>query len=108
MRRLCLYISGEVDFTHALSSSAIHAPHPLHQPREFEQIRHAKERTMLAQDDLRIGSNEIRPLRRNRADGHIIDSQQETSSIAVVPLAHAGELFAPMWMERVRDAHKTR
>ena len=63
---------------------------------------------MLAYDDLRIRSNQIRPLRRNRADGRIVDSQQETSSIAVVPLAHASELFAAEWMERMRDAHKTR
>jgi hypothetical protein len=80
----------------------------LYQPGEFQQIRHAEERTLLADDDLRVRSNEIRPLRWNRADGSIIDAQQETSSITVVPLAHASELFAAEWMEWVRDAHKTR
>ena len=63
---------------------------------------------MLAYNNLQVRSNEVRPLRRNRADGRIIDSEQETSSITVVPLAHAGELFAAQWMERVRDAHKAR
>ena len=61
---------------------------------------------MLAYNNLQVRSNEVRPLRRNRADGRIIDSEQETSSITVVPLAHAGELFAAQWMERVRDAMK--
>jgi hypothetical protein len=47
----------------------------IYQAFEFQQIRHAEERTILAYDDLRIGSNEIRPLRRNRADGDIIDPE---------------------------------
>lgn len=63
---------------------------------------------MLAHDDLRVRSYEIRPLRRNRADSRIIDLQQKTFSIAVVPLAHANELSAAERVERMRDAHKTR
>jgi len=61
----------------------------IYQAFEFQQIRHAEERTILAYDDLRIGSNDIRPLRRNRADRDIIDPEQETSSVTVVSLAHA-------------------
>jgi hypothetical protein len=34
--------------------------------------------------------------------------QQKTLSVRVVPLTHAGELFAAERMERVRDAHKAR
>ena len=45
------------------------------QPREFQQVCHAEERTMLTYDDLRVNSNEIRPLQRNRADSRIIDPQ---------------------------------
>ena len=63
---------------------------------------------MLAYDDLRVRSNEIRPLRRNRADGCIIDLQQKTSSIAVVPFTYASDLLAAERMERMRDAYKTR
>lgn len=63
---------------------------------------------MLAYDDLRVWSNQIRPLRRNRANGRIVDAQQKTSAVTVVPLAHASELLAAEWMERVPDAHKTR
>jgi hypothetical protein len=80
----------------------------LYQPGEFQQIRHAEERTLLADDDLRVRHGEIRPLRRNRADGSLIDTQQETSTIPVVPLAYTSELFAAKGMEWVCDAHKTR
>lgn len=79
----------------------------IYQPYEFQQICHAEKRPMPPNDDLRVRSNKIRPLRRNRADGRIIHVQQETSPIAVVPLAYASELLAAEWMERVRDAHKT-
>ena len=78
----------------------------IYQASEFQYIRHAEERTILAYDDLRIGSDEIRPLRRNRADRDIIDPEQETSSITVVSLAHASDLPAAERMERMRDAHK--
>jgi len=63
---------------------------------------------MLAYDDLRVRSDEIRPLLRNGTDCPIIDLQQQTPSIKVAPLAHASELFATQWMKRVRDAYKTR
>jgi hypothetical protein len=79
----------------------------IYQAFEFQQIRHAEKRTILAYDDLRIGSNEIRPLRRNRADRDIIAPEQETSSVTVVSLAHASDLPAAERMERMSDAHKT-
>jgi hypothetical protein len=47
----------------------------IYKPGQFQQIRHAEERPMLAYDDLRVRSSEIRPLRWNRADGRIIDLQ---------------------------------
>src|SRR6476661_2783973 len=37
----------------------------IYQAFQFQQVHHAEGRTILAYDDLRIGSNEIRPLRRN-------------------------------------------
>jgi len=80
----------------------------LDQPSEFQQIRHAKERSLRADDEFRVRRHEIRPLRWNRADGGLIDAQQETSSIPVVPLAHTSELLATEGMEWVRDTHKTR
>jgi hypothetical protein len=49
---------------------------------------------MLAYDDLRGRSNQIRPLRWNRANSRVVDAQQKTSAVTVVPLAHASELLA--------------
>jgi hypothetical protein len=86
----------------------IRLPELIYQAFEVQQIRHAEERTILAYDDLRIGSNEIPPLRRNRADRDIIDPDQETSSVTVVSLADASDLPAAERMERTRDAHKMR
>jgi hypothetical protein len=53
---------------HRLTSAQL-----LDQPYEFQQIRHTKERTLLAEDKLRVRRHEIRPLWRNRADGRLID-----------------------------------
>jgi hypothetical protein len=80
----------------------------LDQPGEFQQIRHAKERPLRAEDNLRIGRYQIRPLRWNSANGRLIDLQQEPSARPGVPLAHARELLAAERMEGVRDAHKVR
>lgn len=63
---------------------------------------------MLANNDLGVRSNEIRPLLWNRADCPVIDLQQEASSIEVAPLTHHSELLAAEWMKRMRDAHKAR
>ena len=80
----------------------------LDQPDEFQQIRHAKERSLRAENDFRVRCHKIRPLRRNRADGRLIDVQQQPSARPGVPLAYARQLLAVERMEWVRDAHKTR
>jgi hypothetical protein len=79
----------------------------IYQAFEFQQICPAEKRTILAYDDFRVGSNEIRPLRQNRTDRDIINPEKETSSVTVVALARASELFAAERMERMRDPHKT-
>ena len=58
--------------------------------------------------DLWIKRNKIRPLWRDRANGYIIDTEQQSLSIAVVPLTYARELPAAERMERMRYPHKTR
>lgn len=63
---------------------------------------------MPTDDNLRIRRNEIRPLWRDRANGYIIDAEQKSLSIAVVPLTYARELPAAERMERMRYPHKTR
>ena len=78
----------------------------IYESNKFHQIPDAEERTVPAYDDFWVRSNQVRPLRRNRTYGFVIDPQQEAFSIAVVPLAHAGELFSAEWMEWVRDTYK--
>ena len=109
LRRSYIYTCGRIHFTPYLDGLMKLPPAEFfYQLREFQQIRKAEKRTMPAHDDLRIGSNVIRPLWRDRANGYIIDAEQQTLSIAVVPLTYAWELFAAERMERMRYPHKTR
>lgn len=103
-----LYTCGRILLTFHPTSLAVPPAELIYEPCQFQQIRHTEHRAMLADGDLRVRSNQIRPLRRNRANSRIVDPQQKTSSRKVVPLAHASELLAAEWMKRVRDTHKTR
>jgi hypothetical protein len=80
----------------------------LDESSELEQIRHTEERTLLAHHQLRIRSNEVGPLYRNRADGCLVHPQQQASARAIVPLTYANELLSTQWMKRVRHANKAR
>jgi hypothetical protein len=77
-----------------------------HQIRKLQQVCDSHERSPLAEDDLRIRRCGIRPLRRHRANGFIIDTQQRPFAIPVVSLAYTGELSSAEWMEGVRHTHK--
>lgn len=81
---------------------------PLDQSSELHQVRHPEERSPLAQDDLRVLGNKVRPLRGNRAKGLIITLQQKPPAIAVVPFPQAGELPSAEGMERMSYPHKVR
>jgi hypothetical protein len=111
-----VFICGVVSFTQAAKLTLrivwplarVTIAELIYQAFEFQQICHAEKRTILAHDDFWVRSNEISPLRRNRADRDIIDPEQETSSVTVVALAHTRDLLAAERMERMRDPHKTR
>ena len=116
MKRMSPSMRGVFSFTYA-AEFTLHLLGLLHrlpstqlldQPGEFHQIRQAEQRTLFPYDELRVRCHEICPLRWNRADGCLIDLQQEPSAIPVVPLAYARELLAAEGMEWMRDAHKTR
>src|ERR1700722_9954017 len=79
-----------------------------HQLCEFQQVSNAEKRAASAHGDFRIRRNEIGPLRRDRANGYIIDTEQKALSIAAVPLAYARELPATERMKRMRYPYKTR
>jgi hypothetical protein len=61
----------------------------IHQAGEFQQVRDAEQRPLPAQDDLGIGSNNVPPLRPNRANSPLVGLQQQSDPIAVVPLPYA-------------------
>ncbi len=76
-------LSGIFFFTYAaelalhfiwLSAGPFDGKHP-HKPFEFHQVHDAKERTSLSHDEFQIRSDDVRPLRRNRANGRVIDPQ---------------------------------
>ena len=71
MRRNCLYTSCPF-------LSDLRSPISIHKSSEFEQIRYTEQRTLLAEDDLRVGGSQIRPLQRNGANRDLVDPEQET------------------------------
>jgi len=81
---------------------------PFHQPSEFHQVRQPEQCSPLAHDDLRIRGNKVRPLRGDRANDLIINLQQKPSAVAVIPLAHPGELLSTQRMKRMSYPHKAR
>ena len=64
------------------------------------EIINTERRATRADDDLRIGCDNVRPLRRHRADVIFVDAQQEPRPVAVVPLADADELPSAERVER--------
>ncbi len=72
-----------------LSLRRIASSQPIYQADEFQQVRYAEQRLLLAQDDLRIRSDYVRPLRRNGTNCLFVDLQQQSHPMTVVSLAHA-------------------
>ena len=81
---------------------------PLDQSSELHKVRNAEKCALLAHDHLRIRSDNVGPLRRNRAAGFPIDPQQQASAIAGIALAYANELLSTQGVKRMRDAYKAR
>ena len=76
------------------------------EPCEFHQVCDAKEGATLADDHLRLRSDEVRPLRGNGANDAGADLQQEAGAVSVIPLTDTEELSPAEWMERMRYPHK--
>ena len=105
-RRSWLYKCGIFRLT--LPRLPLLSDEPLHQSGKLQKIRHPEECATLADDDLGIGRDDIRPLPRYRADAIVVDAQQEPRAVPVVPLAYADQLPPAERVERVRHSHKTR
>ena len=103
-------------FTYAaeIALHIVDAPTPLpgrearHETCEFHQVRNAKERTALPNDDFRFSADGVCPLRRDRANRRIIDPQQKPLAGSVVPLAHWDEPSPAKWVKWMRHPHKLR
>ena len=78
-----------------------------HQVGKLQKICDANERAALADDDLWVGRDVVRPLPRHRAHAFIVDAQQEPRAVPIVPLADADELSPAERVERVGHAYKT-
>lgn len=105
-RRSKLYTSGVFPFTHDRTTLLVdQAPH---QFGKRQKICDPDNRAAFADDDLRIGRHVIRPLRRYRAHGLLVDPQQEPRTIPVVPLADADKLLSGERVEWMRHAYKMR
>ena len=54
---------------------------------QFRQVRDPEQRAALPHDDLRVGSGDIGPLRRNGADCAVVEAQQQAPTGPIVALA---------------------
>jgi hypothetical protein len=79
------------------------APHKVGQ---FKEISDPKRRPTLAQDHLRVGRDDVGPLRRHRADAIVVGAQQQPLPVAIVAFADAHELSSAERVKRVHNAHK--
>jgi hypothetical protein len=84
-------------------------PHEsLHEVGERQQVGEPHEGAPLAEDDLWVRLDDVRPARRHRANAVLLDAQQEPLAVAVEALREADELSSVERVERVGHAHKTR
>jgi len=81
---------------------------PLHQCGKRQQVCDPQDRATIAKGDLRIGPHHIRPMRRHRAHGLVVDPEQEPGAVPIVPLADADELLSRERVEWVRHPYKMR
>ena len=75
---------------------------------QFQQVPEAEQRPSPAEDDFRVRGHKVRPLRGNRADRHLVNLQQESPAVTVIPLAHANKRLPAEGMEGMRHTDKTR
>ena len=77
-------------------------------PLKPQQVSDADECVSLADNDLRVRGDEVRPLQGNRANRLLVNLQQESPAVTVIPFAHANERLPAEWMKRMRHTYKTR
>lgn len=79
-----------------------------HEASQFDEVAQAQERAPLADHDLGIRSDYVRPLRWYGANGRLIYLQQQPLAVPIEAFADASELLPAERVERVGDADKVR
>lgn len=105
-RHSFLYNCGIVFFTR--SRGPVLPGDALDQVGELEEISNPRNGLSAADHDLRIRRDEVRPLRRHRADSILVNAKQQPHPVGAVPPGHADKLLAAQGMERMRHTHKRR
>jgi hypothetical protein len=100
------YICGIIALTPSCPASLLHKAR--YQVGQLQQIGKAKQPASVADDDIRIGGNDIRPVPGHRANTIFAHAEQQPRPVPGVPLAGAGELQTGQRVERVGHAYKTR
>ena len=78
-----------------------------HQTGEFHQVRNS-EQPPLSHEDFGIRRSHVGPLRRNRANGSVVHTQQKSLAEPVMAFADADKLPPAKGMERMNYADKMR
>ena len=108
-RHICVYDGGTISLTPcSLARTFLDPAKSLHKSEQIDEVSDAHECTAVPYDDFRIRGCQIRPLDRHRADGRVVDAQQEPLAVAVVALAYTDKLPSAAWMERMHNPHKLR
>ena len=106
LRRSWAYTCGIFSFTPRGTPLALHQP--LHQIRELQKVRQTDHGTVVADRHPRTGRRLVGPVHWHGADCLLVDLQQESRAVPVIPTPDANELPAAERMEWVRHAHKMR
>ena len=77
-------------------------------PLQFQQVSDAEQRPSPADDDFRVRGHKVRPLPGDRAYRHLVNLQQESAAVTVIPLAYADKRLPAEGMEGMSHTDKTR
>ena len=79
-----------------------------HKTGEFHQVHNSEQRPPLSHKDFRIRRSNVGPMRRNGANGSVVQTQQESLTRPVIAFADSDEPPASERMEGMSYADKMR
>src|ERR1700722_7010085 len=108
LRHKLLYICGVFTLTFCRIFGTPFRRQARHQTGEFHQVRNSEQRPPLSHEDFEIRRSHVGPLRRNRANGSVVHTQQKSLAGPVMAFADADKLPPAKGMERMNYADKMR